>query len=132
MNIIRYVRRAGRLECESITEKPNATLTELRFPEKLKGSLKLFDTVKILDGKSCIFDTSRLEDGLYFPVIYLENAIIEPEGFEILKARLKLIPKTDAYIRTLAAEIEALRCEIKKIKDELSRHDEKINGHPIF
>ena len=132
MNIIHYVRRRGRLEYEQIHESIGEKSTELRFSEELEGSIKLGGFLKKISGKACIFDTGSLKDGFYFPTLYLKGSVIELEGFEIRGARLRPIPKNDAYVRRLSSEIEAIRRELSDIREALSSHDEKINGHPIF
>jgi len=132
VNVIRYARRRGRLECVSLSAKAVDGDTEFRFEESISGALEVFNVTKKIDGKSCVFNTGTLEDGFYYPKIYLEASIIELEGFEISNGKIKLIPKNDEYVRLLSAEIEALRRECAKMKDELLAHDKKINGNPIF
>ncbi|MBQ7333532.1 MAG: hypothetical protein IJW38_04200 [Clostridia bacterium] len=132
MNVIQYSRRMGTLECESVKTDKSSQETELRFEEKITGSVRLSKTCKKIDGKSCIFNTGELPDGIYRPIIYLSSSVIEPEAFEISRGIPKLIPKDDEYVRRLSRELEVLRREISKIKSKLSEYDEKINGNPIF
>ena len=131
MSVIYYKRRLGALECEKITQSPNGTL-ELHFEEKIEGTVRLGALLVKIDGKSCIFNTGRLEDGIYKPVIYLKSAILEPESFEVSGGAPRLIPKGDSYVRELSRELEALRREVREVKDKLRLYDEKINGKPIF
>ncbi len=132
MNVIQYARRRGALECESVKPDKSCQEVELRFEEKITGSVRLSKSSKKIDGKSCIFNTGELPDGIYRPIIYLSSSVIEPEAFEISRGIPKLIPKNDEYVRGLSREVEALRREISKLKDRLSEYDEKINGNPIF
>lgn len=131
MSVIYYERRRGALECAKISVDGSKTL-ELRFEEKINGSVRLGKTLKKIDGKLCIFDTGTLEDGIYAPLIHLERGTIEPEAFELCGGVPKLIPRDDAYVRELSRESEIMRREIAKIKETLRRFDEKINGNPIF
>jgi hypothetical protein len=132
VNVIHYVRRRGALECDRISHDESGEGIELRFEDSIFGAIKLGNCTKKIAGKSCLFDTGRLKDGIYRPKIYLSESLVEPEGFEISGGAIKLIPKDDDYIRALSREAEALRREITKIKETLSIFDEKINGHPIF
>ena len=132
MNVIIYARRHGSLECDEIRQDFESPETELRFDEKLCGTLKLGPVTKKIDGNSCFFNTGSLEDGIYQPKIYLSGYIIEPESFEVKSGAPKLLPKNDEYVRTLSRELESLRRELSGIKERLSDFDEKINGHPIF
>ena len=132
MAVIKYAKRRGRLECQSIAAKSGEHFLELSFEERLEGAVKLFNSIKKIDGKSCIFDTGALEDGFYYPLLYLKASIVELEGFEVKCGKINLIPKNDAYVRLISGEIEELRRELSGLKETLKIHDEKINGHPIF
>ncbi len=132
MNVIYYKRRFGKFECERIKISQPTSETEIRFDVEIEGSVLLGKTLKKIEGKSCIFDTGRLEDGFYRPSIHLKASVIEPEGFEISGGIPKLVPKDDAYIRELSRRIDALFSECSEIKEKLSEHEGKINGNPLF
>ena len=131
MSAIYYVRNGSRLECEKLKNSQSGTL-ELYFEYELCGSVALGASVKKIDGKSCIFNTGGIADGIDAPKIYLERSVIEAEAFEIKNGAPRLIPKDDGYVRQLAREWELMRREISKIKETLALFDEKINGNPIF
>lgn len=132
MNTVYYYRRHGGVECARIDKDSEDTKIRLRFDGNFSGSVRLGKTLKKIDGNSCIFDTGSLCDGIYTPKIYLESSIIDAEPFEISGGIPKLIPKSDSYIRELAKETWKLKCELSKIKEQLSEYDKKINGTKIF
>jgi hypothetical protein len=131
LSVIYYKRRRGNIECESISRGGDNKI-ELRFEDNITGTVKLGKLLKKIDGKSCIFDTGAMEDGIYRPEIRIADKIIEPEAFEISGGEARLIPKTDAYVRELSGKVELLFRELSKLDEKLRVHDEKINGNPIF
>ena len=132
MNVIYYKRRGGELECDSLSVKDGESCTELRFDCELFGKIKLGEVLKKIEGKSCIFNTGSLPDGIYAPKIHLSSSVLSPEPFEILSGKPRLLPRSDEYIRALARRIDAILSDNERIKKTLSEHDEKINGNPLF
>ena len=132
MKIINYKRRRGHIECESISGGAADGKIELRFEDSIKGTLKLGKLLKEIDGKSVIFDTGSMKDGVYRPEIRISDKIIEPEAFMLTDGEPTLIPKSDAYLRELSGKIESLFRELERVKETIRNHEEKINGNPIF
>ena len=132
MRRIYYEMRGDEFECVGASNDNAGSEIEFSFKDSLIGAIALAGSIKKIDGKSCVFKADDICDGVFSPVLYKDGKPIHLEAFVIEDGKIRLMPKSDAYIRKLSARVELLFRELTDIKSSLSAISAKVNGKTIF
>lgn len=112
-------------------EEPESRL-EIELIDRPEGYIRLSDmTERVIDGR-CIFNTKKLPDGEYEPVLTTLGREVKLPKLVLRDTVATLSPCNDAFVRELSLRTLKLAKKLSALESEVSRLADSVYGSTIF